>query len=198
MHGKAMQIHSSNNQCGATLIESLVSLVILAIAIIGMLGVQVRTLMDTNTAAGRTQAMLLMEDLSERIKANPGGYLALPSYVFDDSRTAGSTDCESSACNSATLAAYDLDQWLANFKATMPGAKVATFISQDNSASTTGNRQLGVLIGWTLRERDSSATSQYAKNFFVDKSRINTGLTGVVATSGCWEGFICHLTYIEP
>ena len=179
-----------HSQRGATLIESLVSLVILAIAIIGMLGVQARTLMDTNTAAGRTQAMLLIDDLSERIKSNPGGYAALANYVFDNTRAAGSTDCASAACDATALASYDLDRWQENLQSTMPGARVQTFISSDNNA-TTGNRQMGVLIGWTLRERNTDTASDYLSNFIVPALNVNAGVT-------CWPGYICHLAYIEP
>ena len=178
----------SYRQRGSTLIESLVSLVILAIAVIGMLGVQVRTLMETNTAASRAQAMLLINDLSERIKANPNGYLALPLYVFDDARVASSTDCTAATCAPAALASFDLDQWQTNFKATMPSAKVTTFVSQDNNA-VSGSRQLGVLIGWTMREK--STTSDYLTHFATPTANVNTGVV-------CWPGYICHLAYIEP
>lgn len=179
-----------HSQRGATLIESLVSLIILAIAIIGMLGVQARTLMDTNTAAGRTQAMLLIDDLSARIKGNPGGYAALANYVLDDTRTTGATDCGGTACDATALAAYDLDSWQGNIQSSMPGAKYQTFISSDNNP-TTGNRQLGVLIGWTLRERNTDETSDYLSNFIVPATNVNSGVT-------CWSGHICHLAYIEP
>ena len=186
-----MQSSIQKKQIGATLIESLVSLVILAIAIIGMLGVQTRTLMDTNTAAGRTQAMLLIDDLSERIKGNPGGYASLANYVFDDTRSVGSTDCGATPCAAAALAAYDLDRWQQNIQSSMPGARYQTFISSDNAPTTTGNRQLGVLIGWTLRERNTDEASDYLKNFIVPTSNVDTGIT-------CWPGYICHLSYIEP
>lgn len=180
----------ARRQRGATLIESLVSLIILAIAIIGMLGVQARTLMETNTAAFRTQAMLLVDDLSARIKANPGGYAALDNYVFDYTRTVGSTNCEGAACNADDLAAYDLDRWQENLQASMPGARVETFISSDNDA-TTGNRQLGVLIGWTLREKNTDNASDYLKNLIVPADTMNAGVS-------CWTGYICHLVYLEP
>ncbi|ARU05821.1 type IV pilus modification protein PilV [Comamonas serinivorans] len=204
MRYTTMRIHSHRRQRGATLIESLVSLVILAIAVIGMLGVQVRTLMETNTAAGRTQAMLLINDLSERIKANPGGYQALPDYVFKDTTTPASGNCDS-ACDATALASYDVAQWLGNFKATLPGAKVETFISQDNAADTTGTRQLGVLVGWLLRERegqDSGDTTKLAQAFDIstDAAKAVSGMVNsdVNSGSGCWDGYICHLTYIEP
>jgi type IV pilus assembly protein PilV len=192
-----MQILSSR-QRGATLIESLVSLVILAIAVIGMLGVQVRTLMETNTAAGRTQAMLLIEDLSERIKANPGGYGALSDYTFTEASTPPAASCNTTPCNSTALANWDKTQWLANLKATMPNAKVETFISQNNNA-VTGNRQLGVLIGWTLRERDASLEpTKFEKAHVLDSAFSGAVNSTVNSGNGCWANYICHLAYIEP
>lgn len=190
MKDNAMPMQFSRRQRGSTLVESMVSLVILAIAVIGMLGVQVRTLMETNTTAGRTQAMLLINDLSGRIKANPGGYLELASYVLTDARTIGSSDCTGTPCNAATLAEYDKDQWQANFQSTLPGAKVATFVSSDNTP-TIGNRQLGVLIGWTMREKNSDSASDYLAKFITPTANVNAGIT-------CWPGYICHLAYIEP
>jgi len=173
-----------NNQSGSTLIESLVSLVILAIAVIGMLGVQVRTLMETNTAAGRAQAILLIDDLSERIRANPGGYSVLPSYQFQETTPVSAVDC-TAACDKAMLAQYDVDRWLENFKATVPNGKVTAFVSQDNP------RQLGVLIGWTIREKDTDVNGDYFKNFDIPTAALN-------GTMQCWTGYICHLMYIEP
>ena len=129
--------------------------------------------------------------IRQALKANPGGYAALANYVFDDTRTAGSADCTAAACNATDLAAYDLDRWQENIQSSMPGAKYQTFVSSDNSATTTGNRQLGVLIGWTLRERNTDGDSDYLKNFIVPATNVNTGVT-------CWPDHICHLAYIEP
>ena len=175
---------NKSNQSGATLIESLVSLVILAIAIIGMLGVQVRTLMDTNTAAARTQAILLINDLSERIRANPGGFDVLNAYEFDETRADTGTNC-STTCDKENLAKYDVDQWLKNFKSTVPTGKVATFVSEDNP------RQLGVLIKWTMKEKNTNEASDYLKNFTIPSANVNGDVR-------CEVGFICHLAYIGP
>ena len=173
------------NQSGSTLIESLVSLVILAIAVIGMLGVQVRTLMETNTAAGRAQAILLIDDLSERIRANPGGYSVLPDYRFQETTPVSAVDCTATVCDAAMLAQYDVSRWLENFKATVPNGKVSAFVSQDNP------RQLGVLVGWTIREKDTDVLGDYFKNFDIPTAALNGAMQ-------CWSGYICHLMYIEP
>ena len=58
-------------QRGVTLLESMIAIVLVALGVLGILGVQLRTLSDTQTAVRRAQAIRLIEDLSERMKANP-------------------------------------------------------------------------------------------------------------------------------
>ena len=68
---KTMTNTLHKRQRGITLIESMVALVIAALGILGILGVQMRTLSDTSTAVRRAQAIRLIEDLSERMRVNP-------------------------------------------------------------------------------------------------------------------------------
>ena len=181
-------------QSGATLIESLVSLVILAIAVIGMLGVQVRTLMETNTAASRAQAMRLIEDLSERVKANPGKFDTLGRYITGYplsnpviSPSPMGTDCAAVACTDDQLADYDMHRWTTHAFQVLPGASVQTFLSSGDDAAT-GQRQLGILIAWSQKER---AGAMMADPFKTQSGVLSTGVM-------CPTHLICHLAYIQP
>src|SRR5690606_32281252 len=75
-----MQSHSTHRQRGITLIESLVAILVTALGILGILGVQMRTLTDTQTTVRRAQAIRLIEDLGERLKVNPNALMVLGSY----------------------------------------------------------------------------------------------------------------------
>ncbi|RYH24567.1 MAG: type IV pilus modification protein PilV, partial [Alcaligenaceae bacterium] len=66
---------------GISLIESLVAIVIAAVGILGVLGVQMRTLSDTQTTVRRAQAIRLIEDLSERLKVHPNALGSLNNYL---------------------------------------------------------------------------------------------------------------------
>lgn len=55
---------TARRQRGISLIESLVAIVVMALGILGILGVQMRTLTDTSTTVRRAQAIRLIEDLS--------------------------------------------------------------------------------------------------------------------------------------
>jgi type IV pilus assembly protein PilV len=70
----------AKKQLGITLLESLIAIVVAALGILGILGVQMRTLTDTQTSM-RTQAIRLIEDLSERMKVNPNALLSIGDYT---------------------------------------------------------------------------------------------------------------------
>ena len=63
----------NKKQCGFSLLEVLVAVVILSIGLLGMAGIQLKGLSSNNSANLRTQATLLASDLAERMHANPGG-----------------------------------------------------------------------------------------------------------------------------
>ena len=67
---------------GISLIESLVALLVLALGILGMAGLQTRALVDSRTTNARAVAVKMVDDLSERMQFNVGArLLAANPYV---------------------------------------------------------------------------------------------------------------------
>jgi len=179
--------HARHRQQGLTLLESLVAIVVLALGVLGMLGVQMRTLAETQTGVRRAQAVRLIEDLSERIKSNPRGLDQLDDYIADwDATVAAATDCSSAACTPAQLAAWDLKAWRDSVAETLPLGQATTFASSDTDEDG-ARRLLGVMVGWRVNERETEADSTYTTSFSVDTT-----------TQTCPQGLICHLVYIQP
>lgn len=174
-------------QRGVTLMESLISILILAVAVLGMLGVQLRTLAETQTGVRRSQAVRLIEDFAERIKSNPLAYTNLPSYVSGWSATPSGADCMSAACTPAQLAAWDVQQWKQSLSNTLPGAQASIFLLPAESGVPGNRRQLGVMVGWRVNERSTEALYQQP---------LNTFLAGTAET--CPANLICHLVYVQP
>lgn len=172
---------------GITLLESLVSILILAIAVLGMLGVQLRTLAETQTTVRRAQAVRLIEDLAERIKTNPGDFNQLTAYVSGWSNIPTGANCQSANCNPAQLAAWDVQQWKRSLINTLPNAQANIFLSTDEAADPGNRRQLGVMVGWRVNERNAT-DANYLTAFDVS--------TGSPVT--CPAGLICHLVYVQP
>lgn len=179
----------SGSQHGITLLESLVALVILATAVLGMLGVQLRTLAETQTGVRRAQAVRLIEDLAERIKSNPGGYSQLHSYVSDWTNTPASVDCSGSPCTPAQLAQWDLWQWKRAVAQTLPSGEANIFESTDETDAN--RRQLGVMVGWRANEKsDANANAADYAHAFVPANS--------ASTVNCNAGKNCHVVYVQP
>lgn len=109
-----------HGQCGFTLIEAMVALVVLAVGMLGIAGLYVTTLRSSGGAIYRMQAVNLAADLADRIRANPGGQVAYTLPAADNNcYGAGSADC-----SPALLAANDLFVWQTQV-ATLPGGNGA-------------------------------------------------------------------------
>ena len=131
----------AQRQRGISLIESLIAIVVMALGILGILGVQMRTLADTQTGVRRAQAIRLIEDLSERMKVNPNALGNTNSYLLSWGVTpTAPTDCKTGPCTAQQLAQYDL----------LPDETVAN-----------NNRQLGVMISWRENEKDGTTAAVF-------------------------------------
>lgn len=98
---------------GLSLIEVLVTVLILATGLLGMAALQSRSLSYSNIAYLNTRANMLAYDMLDRIRANPAHSVAGPGYsaVLGSIPGAYPRDCESSDCLPAQLAQYDINQW---------------------------------------------------------------------------------------
>jgi len=179
-------------QYGFSLIEAMVAIVVMSLGILGILGVQLRTLADNQTGVRRAQAVRLIEDLSERIKGNPDAIGNASAYVssWDATLSTPTDDCSiatgfpGTSCTPPQLAAYDIDRWIRSVRAALPLGDAATFISPSDT------RELGVMIAWRANERgDSTSDSAYTSVF----APASTGGAAI----NCPTGKICHLQYIS-
>ncbi len=96
---------------GFSLIEILVSLVVLSIGLMGLAGLQLASLKGSNDAHYRTQASLLIMDLADRMRANQQG-VALGEYRTNfqgalNCNTAPTPNCATDDCSEKQLADFD-------------------------------------------------------------------------------------------
>lgn len=114
---------------GFTLIEVLVSTIVLAIGLLGLAGLQASNLKNNQSAYYRSQATQLAYDIADRMRANAAasnGYLSSNIAVADADHQA---DCEvvSATCTAGKMAENDLYQWNEALTASLPlGAATIT------------------------------------------------------------------------
>ncbi|WP_374008219.1 type IV pilus modification protein PilV [Delftia lacustris] len=187
-----MKLSPSPRHRGITLIETLIALVVAALGILGVLGMQMRTLADSQTGVRRAQAIRLIEDLSEHTRVNPNSLGQIDNYLSGwNSTPTRTTDCATSACAPSALAAFQMNRWKTSVSQRLPGGDANVFIAEDEVANAgTGNqRQLGVMISWRENERSGDATYRDPIGLDSDGARGS----GAVA---CPAGKTCHLQYI--
>lgn len=175
-------------QGGISLIESLVAIGVMSLGILGILGVQMRTLADTQTSVRRAQAIRLIEDLSERMKVNPNALGNMASYASAFGATPTSaTDCKTSTCTGAQLAVYDMVQWKQSVKNMLPSADASIFLAADETDAA-NRRQLGVIVSWRENERDIADA-----NYKTPLAASSIGTSGLT----CPANSTCHIQYIQ-
>lgn len=134
------------------MIELLVTLVIIATALLGTAGLQALALKMTQDSQIRSQAILLGRDLYERIEANNSAAIA-GNYAVTTLPTSFSQDCAAQYCPPAALATYDLAVFNGLMQDRLPGS-TATI-----SFAGTGPFTYTIQINWTTRITRSSNTT---------------------------------------
>lgn len=188
------------HQRGASLLEALLALFLVAFGLLAMAGMQIRTLNETRNSAARNIASQMASDLLDRMLINisyfPGTGTSALYRTGWGAAPAASVDCKVNPCNAVQLAQFDLSQWKQTLAQQLPDGDAQIFQSNTDSS------QYGVLFRWRriAARQESSGTAAVQQMFAVaDEVRDGLGNSGTgVAGVTCTTGYICHLTYLRP
>ncbi len=146
-----------SKQKGVTLIEVLVSIMLMSFALLGMAALQAQSMALQTSSTTRSNVAVLVADISDRMRSNLSespGYdttIATPTFAitanFSSQATPPSTpatNCMTTACNASARATYDLATWRIKVRNELP----------QGSALITGGQQTGinVTIMWFDKE----------------------------------------------
>jgi type IV pilus assembly protein PilV len=131
---------------GFSLLELLVTLVVLSIGLLGIGLMQTTNLGLTKTAYSRTQAMLLASDIADRIRANEN---FASSYVTTSNTGNTTPGCiAGAACLGAALAAADIQDWSNRIVAEFPGGSGQILDAAATPAACPGYTASAVAAGF--------------------------------------------------
>lgn len=179
---------------GFTMLEALIAVLILAVGVLSVANLLIKSYRFTQQGAYDTLAQQLAANVADRIRTNSG---AMSSYVFDTStagnitsstnfyQSGGSTGCTGSdaTCSAATVN-FDLSEWMNAVKASLPGGRGV--ICYDNptynltggfSWACTGKTTdpLVVKIGWVSRFSSTDQGTGVAASSVLADTSIPTG-----------------------
>ncbi|MBT9507116.1 type IV pilus modification protein PilV [Rhodoferax sp.] len=178
----ALRAHNSfRRSAGFSLIEVLISIVVLSFGLLGMVGMQAAALQSNREARLQSSAVVLARELAELMRGNKAiGILATGNPYLGDFNTplvaATPSYCLNVApatplCTNATdIANAQMTEWLARVDAELPGAHVKTCFDSAPFDSNglpiwTCNNTGGVVvvkIGWTRGSTDRSKSGTAA------------------------------------
>lgn len=155
-------------QAGITLLESLAAMLVLSAGIGALAWAQARHLADGRDSAARSMAVLLTEDLADRMLFNRGA-AASGGYQLAWGERPAPADCRSGPCLGSALARADLSAWRDALAQALPGSDAHVF------AAGASARQMGIAISWR-----------------------STGSSAPVPATGfdCPAQSNCHVTYV--
>lgn len=158
-------------QQGFSMIEILVTLVIIATALLGTAGLQAHALKTSKGSEFRNQAIFLSADIIERMEANKAEAVA-GNYAVAAGPGAVNTDCDvKGTCTGPVLTAYDLANWQAQVAKLPSGLGSIVLTTPGNPATYT------ITVSWT--DRASAAAAQAGV-----VAGVGTNAAGVAATTG--------------
>lgn len=150
-------------QRGATLIEILVTMLIVSFALLGIAGMQLTSIRYSQSSSAREVAANLAQAMSEKIRTNTAalaeaddasayrannGYAAATSIPNDPACGLGAA-----VCTAAESAQRDLREWRQSLQQELPGGRGAIqTVATGGLTSPTARR---IIVMWTEKPKDS-------------------------------------------
>lgn len=106
-------INRNNKQRGSSLVEMLVALFVLAVGLLGVLSMQVKSMQFSQTAYYYSQAVYLANEILESMRSSPQ---SASDYLIDleDVTPTVSVDCQAIECDAEQMRDWNLNKWRNN------------------------------------------------------------------------------------
>lgn len=120
MSARSKRIKAIQPQRGFSLVEVLITLVIISVGMLGIAGLYVQGLQAGRTSTFRHHAVTIGGDVADRIRANPTAAAAYEASAGANNNCVASTV----TCTPAQMAAHDILLWQAQAGAALPSGTV--------------------------------------------------------------------------
>ena len=178
---------------GFTLVEILITVLILSIGLLGLAGLQVSSMKNNHSAYLRTQATLMAYDIIDRMRANPnavtaGQYEAKGAYTVTTSSTpytvSAPTKTDSclttGGCTTQQMANTDINRWRVDLATHLPGGQGVICVDSTRAADVDGGtdpaahdcdgalesgRTVYAIKIWWNDERDGSGMKRFIASY---------------------------------
>lgn len=151
------------NEHGVALIEALIAMLIVAFGVLGFVGLQARTTVANLEGYQRSQALILVNDMAERMNLNRAHAL---SYVGNNIGVTDPGDCTGS---SLTAAQKDLCEWanlIRGAAETQSGTKVGAMLNARGCITNPAANQYLLAVAWQGVQASAAPVNACGKDAF--------------------------------
>jgi type IV pilus assembly protein PilV len=151
---RASGTHATATQSGFALVESLIALLLVSLGLMGVGQLILVSLREAGAALARTQAVFLVRDMMDRIRANPDALDAYDCATYGGAPTergCAPSGAPAAECSARDLAEDDLARWQALARgslALLPGAPCAANVIYMAAAGANEPAHYRVEISW--------------------------------------------------
>ncbi len=110
---------SQKYETGLSIIESLISLLIISVGLLGIAALQLTSLQQNSSAHWHSQAVWYSYEMTDRISANNNAFNDYSGIDTDDDFD---QDCQAAPCTAAQMATSDAEEW-ASMLSNLPGGR---------------------------------------------------------------------------
>ncbi len=147
------------SQHGFSMIEVLVSLIVIGVGMLGLSGLQIASMKGTNNAHSRNVATILAMELSDRMRANPNGVTG-GFYENDVNCSKAEPQCRGTGfCNPQIIARLDVQEVMCGVLKTgkreggvlnlLPNGVLAVDHATDCDISINHDDETSITISWS-------------------------------------------------
>ncbi|MDE1460533.1 type IV pilus modification protein PilV [Spartinivicinus poritis] len=168
-----MKFQAINKQQGIGLIEVLITILVIAIGLLGLAGMQAQSMKSTYQSGQRSQAIWMAQELAERMRANPSAvsnqhYLNAINTVraeitanpgSDKPCSTPSPACNASICNEEQLARYDVWELFCADTSTTPLPRVNPYLVCTPASCADGS-DLHITLEWEEAQTNLQRTTK--------------------------------------
>jgi len=133
---------------GVSLIEVLVSILILSLGLLGVAGLQTTSLRSNQTAYFRSQATAAASDIIDRMRSNLQGVANGKYDAVDSTILPSNPNCIDNGCNADQLADHDIIDWTNNALALLPSGAGTVTLDDMGTANDPSDDVFVVAIRW--------------------------------------------------
>jgi type IV pilus assembly protein PilV len=126
-----MSLNSPKTYSGFSLMEALITLVVLSVGLLGVSAMVTNSVQFTDTAEMRSQSVMLAYDIADKIRANAENSVEYEIAVGED--IVDPPDCASASCSGDDLAESDVADWKNRLATNLPAGDGSAVIAADQA-----------------------------------------------------------------